>query len=163
MRESDPGHLWHAETVTSALLFGSVAEQAERPLCHVDHHRVLDENSETDPFELYEVLERVKSVLEQRRYEFVKLSLGPTLTVDDTDVHAWTAVLDEHLADGAGLVSIAVGNTGEKRDDPCSRTGASKYLRTASTPWPSAPATAAEKVGRGRPTARKARDARPAS
>ena len=116
--ESHPDLLWHGETVTSALLFGSVGERAERPLCQVDHHRVLDQDSEKDPFELYEVLERVKSVLEQRRYEFVNLSLGPTLPVDDKDVHAWTAVLDEHLSDGAGLVSIAAGNTGEEPDDP---------------------------------------------
>jgi len=116
--ESHPDLLWHGETVTSALLFGSVRSRAERPLCRVDHHRVLDKNSEKDPFELYEVLERVKSVLEQRRYEFVNLSLGPTLAVDDDDVHAWTAVLDEHLSDGAGLVSIAAGNTGEEPEDP---------------------------------------------
>jgi hypothetical protein len=111
--------LWHGETVTSALLFGSVpGPRAERPVCRIDHHRVLDEDSETDPFELYEVLERVKSVLEQRTYEFVNLSLGPTLAVDDDDVHAWTAVLDEHLADGRGLASIAAGNTGEEPEDP---------------------------------------------
>lgn len=111
--------LWHGETVTSALLFGSVTgPRAERPVCRVDHHRVLDKDSETDPFELYEVLERVKSVLEQRSYEFVNLSLGPTLAVDDDDVHAWTAVLDEHLADGRGLVSIAAGNTGDEPEDP---------------------------------------------
>ena len=116
--ESHPDLLWHGAAVTSALLFGSVADRSERPLCKVDHHRVLDKNSERDPFELYEVLERVKSVLEQRRYEFVSLSLGPTLPVDDKDVHAWTAVLDEHFSDGAGLVSIAAGNTGEEPDDP---------------------------------------------
>lgn len=114
-----PELLWHGETVTSALLFGSVhGARAERPLCRVDHHRVLDKDSEKDPFELYEVLERVKSVLEQSNYEFVNLSLGPTLAVDDDDVHAWTAVLDEHLADGRGLVSIAAGNTGEEPQDP---------------------------------------------
>ena len=117
--ESHPDFLWHGETVTSAMLFGSVVgDQAERPLCRVDHHRVLDKNSEKDPFELYEVLERVKSVLDQGNYEFVNLSIGPRLPVDDDEVHAWTAVLDEHLSDGRSLASIAAGNTGEEPEDP---------------------------------------------
>ena len=59
--ESKPELLWHGSTVTSAMLFGSVAgAQADRPLCRVDHYRVLDKNSYDDPFELYEVLERVR-------------------------------------------------------------------------------------------------------
>ena len=117
--ESEPELLRHGATVTSALLFGSVAgNQAERPLCRVDHHRVLDKNSYDDPFELYEVLERVKSVLAQGNYEFFNLSIGPALAVDDDDVHAWTAVLDEHLSDGRTLATIAAGNTGEEPEDP---------------------------------------------
>ena len=116
---SDPDCLWHGETVTSALLFGCVmGNQADRPICHVDHHRVLDKDSMTDAFELYDVLDRVKSILEQGNYEFFNLSIGPELSVDDHDVHAWTAVLDEHLADGHSLASIAVGNTGEEPEDP---------------------------------------------
>lgn len=117
--DSHPDLLWHGETVTSALLFGSVTEnEAPMPLCKVDHYRVLDKDSEKDPFELYEVLERVKSILEQGNHEFVNLSMGPTLPIDDDEVHAWTAVLDEHLSDGRSLVSIAAGNTGEEPVDP---------------------------------------------
>ena len=117
--ESKPELLRHGATVTSAMLFGSVAgDQAERPLCRVDHHRVLDNNSYGDPFELYEVLERVKSVLAQGNYEFFNLSIGPALAVDDDEVHAWTAVLDEHLSDGRTLATIAAGNTGEEPEDP---------------------------------------------
>ena len=114
-----PSYFWHGSTVTSAMLFGSVSDaQVDRPLCRVDHHRVLDKNSYDDPFELYEVLERVKAVLAQRNYEFISLSIGPALAVDDNDVHAWTAVLDEHLSDGRTLATIAAGNTGEEPDDP---------------------------------------------
>ena len=116
--EAHPDLLWHGETVTSALLFGSVAERAERPLCHVDHYRVLDGAAKNDPYELYDVLERVKSVLSQRRYDYINLSFGPTESVDDDVVHPWTAVLDEHFADGDGLLSIAAGNTGEEAADP---------------------------------------------
>ena len=30
--------------------------------------------------------------------------------IDDHDVHAWTAVLDEYLSDGRSLATLAVGN-----------------------------------------------------
>lgn len=117
--EADPEFLWHGETVTSAILFGSISgDQLERPLCRVDHYRVLDKRSGEDPFELFEVLERVKSILDQGNYEFVNLSMGPVLPVDDDEVHAWTAVLDEYLSDGKSLVSIAAGNTGLEPADP---------------------------------------------
>ena len=54
---ADNDLLWHGETVTSALLFGSAdGSEVERPFCHVDHYRVLDKDSEKDPFELYDVL-----------------------------------------------------------------------------------------------------------
>ena len=117
-----PSHveqIQHGESVTSALLFGTVTgPEAERPLCHVDHHRVLDANSGHDPLELTDVLDRVKSVLDQRNYEFFNLSIGPEVPVDDDDVHVWTAVLDEHLSDGRSLATLAAGNTGEEPDDP---------------------------------------------
>ena len=79
---------------------------------------VLDKESEKNPFELYEVLERVKSVMDRGNYEFVNLSIGPALPVDDDEIHAWTAVLDEHPSDGRCLASIAAGNTGEEPEDP---------------------------------------------
>lgn len=115
----DKDLLWHGETVTSALLFGSAdVPELDRPVCRVDHYRVLDKDSEKDPFELYEVLERIQTVLDAKPYEFVSLSLGPTLPVDDEEVHAWTAVLDEKLAEGRCLVTIAAGNTGAESEDP---------------------------------------------
>ncbi len=117
--EPHPSLLHHGETVTSAILFGSITgNQADQPICRVDHHRVLDKNSVDDPFELYEVLERVKSILDQGNYDFFNLSMGPELPIDDDEVHAWTAVLDEHLSDGRSLASIAAGNTGDEPLDP---------------------------------------------
>ena len=113
------GGLHHGETVTSALLFGSLPEgtPASQPYSGVDHYRVLDQAALKDPFELYEVLERIKSVLDEGLYSFVNLSIGPALPVDDEDVHAWTAVLDDYLADGTTLATVAVGNTGEEPTD----------------------------------------------
>ncbi len=117
-----PDLLWHGETVTSALLFGSPGEgPLNKPVCQVDHYRVLDTDSENDPFELHDVLERITTVLDTRPYEFVSLSIGPTLEVDDEDVHAWTAVLDERLSEGRCLATIAAGNTGLEPKDPVLR------------------------------------------
>lgn len=113
-----PELLWHGDTVTSALLFGSADLAPSRPSCHVDHYRVLDDASCRDPFELYDVLQRIDLVLAQRPYEFISLSIGPTLPIDDDEVHAWTSVLDDRLASGKSLLAIAAGNTGGEPDDP---------------------------------------------
>ncbi|NDK30196.1 S8 family peptidase [Nesterenkonia sp. Hz 6-5] len=108
----------HGHDVTSALLFGTLEPgvSPRSPLCEVDHYRVLDDASGTDPYELYDVLRRIKDVLDQNEYNFVNLSLGPSVSIEDDDVHPWTAVLDGHLADGKTLMSVAVGNNGEHSD-----------------------------------------------
>ena len=107
----------HGTAVTSALLFGPLQDgvTAERPYAKVDHYRVLDADTmKDDQQELYTVLERIQDVLESRpKYDFVNLSLGPDLPIEDNDVHAWTAVLDQLFADGQTLAAIAVGNSGE--------------------------------------------------
>ena len=107
--------LWHGHAVTSALMFGSLVPggRAPRPFSDVHHFRVLDERSERDPFQLYDVLERIRAVLTTNTFDFVNLSIGPQMPVDDDEVHAWTSMFDEYLADGNTLASIAVGNNGE--------------------------------------------------
>jgi hypothetical protein len=107
----------HGTAVTSALLFGPLQDGVapERPYAAVDHYRVLDADTmKDDQQELYTVLERIQDVLDSRpKYDFVNLSLGPDLPIEDNDVHAWTAVLDQLFADGQTLPAIAVGNSGE--------------------------------------------------
>jgi hypothetical protein len=107
----------HGTAVTSALLFGPLQDGVtpERPYASVDHYRVLDANTmKDDQQELYTVLERIQDVLESRpKYDFINLSIGPDLPIEDNDVHAWTAVLDQLFADGLTLPAIAVGNSGE--------------------------------------------------
>lgn len=107
----------HGTAVTSALLFGPLQDGvvADRPYAKVDHYRVLDANTfKDDQGELYSVLERIQDVLDSRpKYDFINLSLGPDMPIEDDEVHAWTAVLDQHLADGQTLTAIAVGNSGE--------------------------------------------------
>lgn len=105
----------HGVGVTSAFLFGHInpKEPLPVPYANVDHYRVLDDVPGENPFELYEVLERITSVLVQKDYSFVNLSLGPNLPIEDDEIHAWTAVLDEYLSDGKTLLTVAVGNDGE--------------------------------------------------
>lgn len=110
-----PDYLEHGHQVTSAFLFGSLRSNAAPPppFSNADHYRVLDNVSANDPDELYDVLERIRGVVENTPYDFISLSIGPDLPVEDTEVHGWTAFFDEHLADGTTLAAIAVGNGGE--------------------------------------------------
>lgn len=85
-----------------------------RPYGLVDHYRVLDDKSGKDRYELYDALNSIRSVLQSRKYPFVNLSVGPALPVEDYDVHAWTALLDELFADRETLTTVAVGNNGEE-------------------------------------------------
>jgi hypothetical protein len=113
-----PAHdelLRHGVGVTSAFLFGHLRanKDAPRPFGPVDHYRVIDTVPGQNPYELYEVLDRIEGVLTTSEYDFINLSLGPELPIDDDEVHAWTAVLDEHFSHGECLAAVAVGNGGE--------------------------------------------------
>jgi len=114
--DDDPVGIEHGLAVTSAFLFGPIKPNgiADRPYSYVDHIRVLDNDSDTeDPLELYRTLGFVEEVLLSRQYEFINLSLGPDLPIDDTDVHAWTSVIDDLLSDGDTFMTVAIGNNGE--------------------------------------------------
>ncbi|MDK6492785.1 S8 family peptidase [Corynebacterium coyleae] len=108
----------HGHDVTSAILFGSLSpgQTPQRPYCNVDHYRVLGEGDEEDPYELYNVLQRISSVLSAKHYDFVNLSLGPAVCIEDEDVHPWTAILDSLLSEGQTLMTIAAGNNGDALD-----------------------------------------------
>jgi len=105
----------HGVGVTSAFLFGHIepGQELPQPYCYVDHYRVLDDEPGSDPHELYEVLERIDNVLSGEEYDIVNLSLGPRLPIEDDEVHAWTAVLDDRFGRSDTLAGIAVGNDGE--------------------------------------------------
>lgn len=112
---SHPVLISHGLQVTSAFLFGSLdpAKPIDAPYCNVDHYRVLDTEPGQDPHQLYEALERIDYVLNNHAYDFVNISIGPSFSIEDDDVHAWTAVLDERFALNDTLATIAVGNNGE--------------------------------------------------
>ena len=113
----DPGGLEHGLAVTSAFLFGPIQPSgvASRPFAPVDHLRVLDQDIGTeDPLELYRTLGFVEQVLLSRSYQFINLSLGPDLPIEDHEVHAWTSVIDDLLSDGDTFMTVAVGNNGDR-------------------------------------------------
>lgn len=121
MRPATQEILTHGVAVTSAALFGHIhpRDPLQTPYCHIDHYRVLDDDPKANPHELYDVLERIEYVLLEQEYDFVNLSLGPNLPIEDDEVHAWTAVLDDYLSRTQTLATIAVGNDGES--DPILR------------------------------------------
>lgn len=107
--------LAHGTAVTSAFLFGGVSqpnEPAGIPYTRVDHHRVVGRN-DTDWYILNDVLNRIKDALQARSYDFVNLSLGPEVEVDDGHIHPWTSTLDEILSNGKTLAVVAAGNVPE--------------------------------------------------
>ncbi|MFA6699123.1 MAG: S8 family peptidase [Thiomicrospira sp.] len=106
----------HGEGVTSAFLFGPIrpGQAINRPFSYVDHHRILDKNvDKEDPLELYRTLEHIEDILLSRQYEFINISLGPDLPIEDDEIHAWTSLIDSYLADGETFLTIAAGNNGE--------------------------------------------------
>lgn len=107
----------HGLAVTSAILFGNLASRGpiQRPLCQVDHVRVLEAESTEMDLEYPEVLDRITDHLKRNpnHYHFVNLSLGPRLPITDDEVTQWTARLDEFLAPGTCLATVAAGNDGE--------------------------------------------------
>jgi hypothetical protein len=112
---ASPEYVDHGHGVTSAFLFGPIepGQPANRPYSYVDHYRVLDvQTGQEDPFELYRTLGHVEEILLSRQYQFINLSLGPDLPVEDTEVHPWTAVIDSILGDSDTLLTVAAGNNG---------------------------------------------------
>jgi hypothetical protein len=114
-----PEYMAHGLAVTTALLFGPLAKAVSpsRPLCSVDHVRVLDARSGVDDVELLyvDVLERILGTLDRdgASYDFVNISLGPRLAITDDEITAWTASLDERFARLRLVATVAAGNDGE--------------------------------------------------
>ncbi|MGA1836398.1 S8 family peptidase [Herbiconiux sp. 11R-BC] len=112
---SSPGYEQHGLAVASAFLFGGIRPGTTPaiPPSNVSVFRVLDGSTASDDsFELYRTLGHVEEVLLTKSFEFINLSLGPALPIEDDEVHAWTALIDDLLSDGATLMTVAVGNNG---------------------------------------------------
>jgi len=110
--------LAHGEQVTSAFLFGHVTPDTnmQSPYARVDHIRVVDDKTgESGSLELYDVLDRILAQLDgaEDPYQFINLSIGPDLPIDDDEITAWTAELDSRASHGRSLITCAAGNSGE--------------------------------------------------
>lgn len=107
-------YLQHGHMVTSAALFGPLTpgQAVPTPFCSIDHYRVMG-GTQDDPYVLYNTLKRIWGILSKTPYDFVNLSLGPALPIEDDEVHPWTAVLDELLSKGKTLLTVAAGNNGD--------------------------------------------------
>jgi hypothetical protein len=115
------GCLSHGNAVTSAVLFGPIdpaAPSFPRPYAPVQHYRCVSPSLTApggvgDP-DLYDVLKHIDATLKSQQFDFINLSLGPRLPMEDDEVHPWTAVLDQHLSSGNTLAVVAAGNDGRK-------------------------------------------------
>lgn len=109
--------LQHGLAVCSALLFGSLDSHHQPLHTRITAVRVLDsETMDDDPLVLYKVLGNIENVLDSYSFQYVNLSLGPDLPIEDDDVSAWTSVMDQILSSRDMLLSVAVGNNGEMDD-----------------------------------------------
>ncbi len=109
------GYLDHGAAVTSAFMFGPVLPgQAALPQVYapVDHYRVATPHDERDP-EMFDAVRRICEVLDRDEHGFVNISLAPSATLDDDDVHLWTSALEPRLASGRVMAVVAAGNSGE--------------------------------------------------
>lgn len=109
----------HGLAVTSAFLFGVLkpSQVAMRPICYLEHVRVLDQRDiHSKDFEYIDVIERITQYLDTHpgQHKFINISIGPDIPISDDEVSYWTLALDQRLASANTLATVAVGNTGER-------------------------------------------------
>jgi subtilase family protein len=106
----------HGSSVTSAFLFGNLQKDINlpKPYCQVDHYRVLDDNP--NPSNFYDTHRFIAHMIKKFEYDFVNLSIGPRIPIEDDDIDSWTASLDDALSTGDTLTTVAVGNDGNADD-----------------------------------------------
>lgn len=111
-----PNFQRHGLAVTSAFLFGPLQQgmDLDQPYANVDHWQVLGADTAHDDFELYSVLSRIEDILQSKDYDFVNISLGPDMAIEDDEVNSWTSTLDLLLAEGETVATVACGNNGER-------------------------------------------------
>ncbi len=108
----------HGLGVTGAFLFGPLAHGTPlmQPLCSVDHLRIVDTRTGVDDEQMLylDVLDRITKTLDgsSGAYEFVNLSVGPNLAMEDDEITAWTAALDERFGRLKLVATVAAGNNG---------------------------------------------------
>jgi len=109
-----PKYEEHGHMVTGAVLFGPIENPNSLPIPFgvADHYRVLDVNTDSNDDQLFDVIHRIETAILERKPEFIVLSIGPDMVIDD-EPHIWTSKLDQLLSGGDILAAVAVGNSGE--------------------------------------------------
>lgn len=107
----------HGSAVTGCVLFGNieVGDVLRQPAAHVDHYRVLPLADPLHDPDAYWVLDRIEEVFENAHYPIVNLSLGPSISVEDSaEPNRWTSTLDQIAYERDVLFVVAAGNNGEE-------------------------------------------------
>lgn len=109
-----PNYLQHGLAVTGAYLFGNInnSQSLSKPFSKVDHVRVLDTLSGQNDDYIVDVLDRITGHLDNNEYDFINISLGPDISIEDDDITLWTASLDKRFAHGKSVTTVAAGNNG---------------------------------------------------
>ncbi|MHB8063628.1 MAG: S8 family peptidase, partial [Ruminiclostridium sp.] len=115
----------HGTDVTSAFLFGPIdpVNNVTRPFCNVDNIRVVDSTTgQNGDFMYYDVLDRILKEIDDAKknenpYEYINLSIGPDIPIEDNDITRWTVELDKRLSGGKMLACVAAGNNGEEDEN----------------------------------------------
>jgi hypothetical protein len=116
----NPAFQAHGLYVTGAFLFGALAagDAAPRPFCAVDHVRVVDQSDDGSDLMYLNVLDRILTHLDDHGpYDFINISLGPRMAVDDDHPTPWTVALDTRLAGITSVCCVATGNDGELNEN----------------------------------------------
>lgn len=103
----------HGHAVLSALLFGPLRSQNSLapPSCRPSVVQVLGRGDPQD-LDLFTALSRIITFVENNDVEYLNLSLGPRLPIEDNEVHVWTAVIDDLVERYNLTITVAVGNDG---------------------------------------------------
>lgn len=111
--DADSNIYSHGELVTSAVMYGQISELSSKnhETVPVDHYKVFCEADDED-IALVNVLDRICSILSQKRYKIANISLGPSVPRPDDEPSLWTSTLDKLAEDGSALIIIAAGNSG---------------------------------------------------
>jgi hypothetical protein len=114
---SDSLYCDHGSGVTAAVLYGNIEPDGilPAPSVHATHYRVVPHpNAGNDP-EVYWVLDQIERVVRAEQPDIVNLSLGPNISVEDSEEpNRWTSTLDELAYEHDVLFVVAAGNNGEE-------------------------------------------------
>ncbi|WP_019601220.1 S8 family peptidase [Teredinibacter turnerae] len=113
----DESNLIHGTLVSSSVVYGEAEKYQDEnnTVVPIDHFKVYCQSDQAD-IGLVEVLDRITSILTQKKYKFVNISLGPEYPCSDSEPSVWTATLDKIAESGDTLIVVAAGNSGEFGD-----------------------------------------------